>query len=58
MLYLAPTTASAEDISKHWAYHEMNYLITNDLMKGDEFGQYRPNDAVTRAEFAPFLLEH
>ncbi|MFF5818308.1 MULTISPECIES: S-layer homology domain-containing protein [Lysinibacillus] len=56
MLYLAPTTASAEDISKHWAYHEMNYLITNDLMKGDEFGQYRPNDAVTRAEFAAFLV--
>ncbi len=56
MLYLAPTTASAEDISKHWAYHEMNYLITNDLMKGDEFGNYRPNDAVTRAEFAAFLV--
>ncbi|MFJ7371582.1 S-layer homology domain-containing protein [Lysinibacillus sp. NPDC098008] len=56
MLYLAPTTAAAENISKHWAYHEMNYLITNDLMKGDEFGHYRPNDAVTRAEFAAFLV--
>lgn len=56
MLYLAPTSASAEDLSKHWAYHEMNYLITNDLMKGDEFGNYRPNDAVTRAEFAAFLV--
>ena len=56
MLYLAPTTAAAEDISKHWAYHEMNYLITNDLMKGDELGNYRPNAAVTRAEFAAFLV--
>ncbi|KOY83894.1 S-layer homology domain-containing protein [Lysinibacillus macroides] len=56
MLYLTPTTAAAEDISKHWAYHEMNYLITNDLMKGDELGNYRPNAAVTRAEFAAFLV--
>lgn len=56
MLYLAPTNVAAEDISKHWAYYEMNYLITHDLMKGDESGNYRPNDSVTRAEFTAFLV--
>ncbi|MGE7927715.1 S-layer homology domain-containing protein [Lysinibacillus xylanilyticus] len=56
MLYLAPTNVAAEDISKHWAYSEMNYLITHDLMKGDDSGNYRPNDSVTRAEFTAFLV--
>ncbi|MFJ7734109.1 S-layer homology domain-containing protein [Lysinibacillus sp. NPDC097231] len=56
MLYLAPTNVAAEDISKHWAYYEMNYLITHDLMKGDDQGNYRPNDSVNRAEFTAFLV--
>ncbi|MGE8033459.1 S-layer homology domain-containing protein [Lysinibacillus sp. NPDC093692] len=56
MFYFAPTNVAAEDISKHWAYYEMNYLITHDLMKGDDSGNYRPNDSVTRAEFTAFLV--
>lgn len=53
---VSPTTSHAEDISKHWAYTEMNYLINNDILKGDDQGNYLPNYDVTRAEFATFLV--
>ncbi|TSI07376.1 S-layer homology domain-containing protein [Lysinibacillus sp. BW-2-10] len=55
-LYFSPTPAQAEDISKHWAYDEMRYLIDNQIMYGDEFGNYLPNNNVSRAEFAAFLV--
>jgi len=54
--YFSPKLASAEDISSHWAYTEMNYLINEEIMKGDESGNYRLNDSVNRAEFATFLV--
>lgn len=54
--YTAPKAASAEDISGHWAYTEMNYLINEEIMKGDDTGSYRLNDSVNRAEFATFLV--
>lgn len=53
---IAPTSTYAEDISNHWAYGAMSYLIQQDIMKGDDFGNYRPNDPVSRAEFATFLV--
>lgn len=56
MLSIAPTTTAAEDISTHWAYTEMNFLINNGMMKGDDLGNYRPNDSVNRAEFTAFLV--
>lgn len=56
MLYLAPPSSAAENISSHWAYEEMNFLINNNMMKGDNLGNYRPNDTVNRAEFAAFLV--
>lgn len=54
--YIAPKAASAEDISGHWAYSEMTYLINEEIMKGDDTGSYRLNDSVNRAEFATFLV--
>ena len=56
MLSIAPTTTAAEDISTHWAYTEMNFLINNGMMHGDDLGNYRPNDSVNRAEFTAFLV--
>ncbi|MFY3791592.1 S-layer homology domain-containing protein [Ureibacillus sp. MALMAid1270] len=53
---LTPTTASAEDISKHWAATEMNYLIQKDILKGDQYGNYLPKENVTRAQFATFIV--
>ncbi|KGR80132.1 S-layer homology domain-containing protein [Ureibacillus manganicus] len=49
--------ASAEDISKHWAYEKMSYLIGNEIMNGDPSGKYRPDDSITRAEFATLLVK-
>jgi len=53
----APTTSHAENISSHWAYDEMNYLIKNKIMEGDDKGNYLPGNDITRAEFAKFLVE-
>ena len=58
MLYLSPTSASAEDISKHWAYHEMNYLITNDLMKEMNSAIIVRMMLSLVLNLQPFLLEH
>ncbi|RUL53221.1 S-layer homology domain-containing protein [Lysinibacillus antri] len=55
-LYFSPTPAQAEDISKHWAYDEMSFLIDHQIMKGDALGNYLPNNNVSRAEFAAFLV--
>ncbi|MDN4492142.1 S-layer homology domain-containing protein [Ureibacillus aquaedulcis] len=53
---VSPTISHAEDLSGHWAYNELNYLIDNDILKGDQLGNYLPNKDVTRAEFATFLV--
>lgn len=53
---VSPSTTHAENISDHWAYEEMNYLIQHNILKGDEQGNYLPNNNVTRAEFATFLV--
>lgn len=51
-----PTNTYAENITGHWAYEEMSYLIDHKILGGDEKGNYLPNKAVTRAEFATFLV--
>nr|WP_054548688.1 InlB B-repeat-containing protein [Lysinibacillus sphaericus] len=38
----------------HWAYNYIAILASNGITIGDQ-GNFRPNDAVTRAEFAIFL---
>lgn len=53
LLIASPT--NAENISGHWAYNSMSYLIEHNIMQGDEQGRYLPNAVVTRAQFATFL---
>ncbi|MFC7685794.1 S-layer homology domain-containing protein [Ureibacillus sp. GCM10028918] len=56
VLTASPGTTHAENISNHWAYTEMNYLINQKILAGDQNGNYLPNNDVTRAEFASFLV--
>lgn len=43
------------DIEKHWASHSINLLASNKLVGGYRDQTFRPNQPVTRAEFAVFL---
>ena len=43
--------------SEHWAYDCINYLRWNDIVDGDENGDFRPNNNITRAEFVKILCE-
>src|SRR4051812_10437022 len=51
-----PANIYAENISDHWAYEAMSSLIDQNILKGDEKGNYLPNANVTRAQFASFLV--
>ncbi len=39
----------------HWAYETVQYLTENNVLNGDETGHFKPEAAVTRAEFAKML---
>lgn len=43
------------DYTGHWAEKEISEAIKSGVMAGDEQGNFRPNDAVTRAEMAVIL---
>lgn len=46
----ADTDASFGDIATHWAKEDIAYLCTKGIVAKDE--SFRPNDSITRAEFA------
>ena len=48
--------ASAEDISKHWAYEQLTYAVNNGILKGDDKGNLNPDQPVKRSEFAAILV--
>lgn len=39
----------------HWAYNSINYLSGNNILSGYSDGTFKPNNKVTRAEFAKIL---
>jgi hypothetical protein len=43
------------DISGHWAAEEVNKWTSLELAKGSPEGTFKPNDAITRAEFVAFV---
>ncbi|MCQ6563150.1 S-layer homology domain-containing protein [Paenibacillus mendelii] len=43
------------DLSGHWAEDTMAKWVENGLLIGDGAGQYRPNDVISRAEFAALV---
>ncbi|MGN0179316.1 MAG: S-layer homology domain-containing protein, partial [Monoglobaceae bacterium] len=40
----------------HWAYDTVKYLTEKKVINGDETGNFRPEDEVTRAEFAKMIV--
>lgn len=53
---LTAESTSAEDISKHWAYESLNYAVNNGILKGDDKGNYKPDQDIKRSEFAALLV--
>lgn len=52
----AAAAAAFKDVpASHWAYQAINDAVSKGYLKGDGSGKFRPNDAVTRAEFAAIL---
>lgn len=50
------TTLTFTDLTtSHWAYKEIQTLVANNLVSGYEDNTFRPNNTITRAEFATFL---
>lgn len=52
-----PTSRSASitDIANHWAYKEMAYLIDANYLSGYPDNTFRPNNQVSRGEFAAMI---
>ncbi|HHY20829.1 MAG TPA: S-layer homology domain-containing protein, partial [Bacilli bacterium] len=49
-------TVSFTDVpASHWAHSSVQTLVANGLTSGYEDGSFRPNRAITRAEFSTFL---
>lgn len=52
-----PTTeAQFSDISGHWAQANIKKAVSEGIVKGYTDGTFKPNGAVTRAEFAVMLM--
>lgn len=47
--------AAASDFENHWAKTAIEALQAKGIMKGDGQGRFRPNDPISRAEFATLV---
>lgn len=47
--------AQASDIKGHQMESDLNYWIEKDVIRADAKGNYKPNKAVTRGEFASYI---
>jgi sugar lactone lactonase YvrE len=50
------TEAKVSDISGHWAEADIKQAISSGIVKGYSDGTFKPNHAVTRAEFTVMLM--
>lgn len=55
MLLWQPQLASADELTGHSHEQGLRYLISKNALVKDAKGSYRPNDNVTRGEFASYL---
>ncbi len=44
-----------KDMKNHWAREDVEYMAKLNIASGDESGMYRPDDMITRAEFAALV---
>ncbi len=51
MLVFVPSYAAADNLSEHWAERELTDFIDRGILKGDQLGNYAPDNLITRAEF-------
>lgn len=60
ILTLVPFVQAAPSFSdvprSHWAYKEITEMAAKGIIKGYEDGKFRPNNQVTRAEFAKIMI--
>ncbi|MEQ6356874.1 S-layer homology domain-containing protein [Lysinibacillus sp. M3] len=57
MLIWQPNMAYADELSGHMHESGLRYLISKDALLQDANGSYRPNDTVTRGEFATYIAK-
>lgn len=57
MLFWQPQLASADELTGHSHEKGLRYLISKNALVKDAKGSYRPNDNVTRGEFASYLAK-
>ncbi|MFE3576905.1 S-layer homology domain-containing protein [Lysinibacillus sp. NPDC059133] len=57
LLIWQPNMAYADELSGHMHESGLRYLISKDALQQDANGSYRPNDTVTRGEFATYIAK-
>jgi len=57
MLFWQPQLASADELTGHSHEKGLRYLISKNALVKDANGSYRPNNNVTRGEFASYLAK-
>lgn len=50
------TTAGLQDITGHWAENTIKQMVERNIAKGYPDGTFKPNNNITRAEFAVMLV--
>lgn len=55
MTFSTQSTSHANDINNHPMVHELTYWSNLDVIRPDAKGNYNPNRAVTRGEFASYI---
>lgn len=52
-----PTSRNLTDIAGHWAYASINQLVAAGSISGYPDGSFKPDNTITRAEFATVLVK-
>lgn len=52
-----PAGQKLTDINGHWAYSSINKLVATGAINGYPDGSFKPNNTITRAEFATVLVK-
>ena len=56
MVMTSVTSAFTDVSSSHWAYNSVNNMYEKGVISGFEDGSFRPDEAVSREQFAKMLV--